>query len=104
MSKPRAIRSGYYVAVSLLPGTAPSSCYTGLVQATDEYGIRINPVHWDDELDVVVRHTEDLFVPWESITSILVCTEDQPTRRFVRDRATAWQADIQAMHHKHKKD
>ncbi len=97
MTKPQVIKPGYYVAISLEPGTAPSSCYIGEVQAVDEYGIRINQVHWDDDLDVVVRHTEDFFVPWIGVTSMLVCTEEQPTRRFIRDKATAWQADIESM-------
>lgn len=94
MAKPQAIQPGYYVAVSLEPGTAPEECYIGLVQAGDEYGIRINLVHWDDELDVIVGHTEDLFIPWMNITSILVCNKEQPVRRFVRDRAPAWKAEL----------
>ena len=97
MAKPQAIRQGYYVAISLVPETAPSNCYIGLVQAADEFGIRINLVHWDDKSDMVGGHTEGLFVPWESITSILVCTEGQPTRRFVRDKAPEWQADIESI-------
>ena len=49
MAKPQAIRQGYYVAISLVPETAPSNCYIGLVQAADEFGIRINLIHWDDK-------------------------------------------------------
>ncbi len=97
MAKPQAIRPGYYVALALVPGTAPCICYIGLVLATDEYGIRVNLVHWDDELDVIVRHTEDFFAPWISITSMLVCNEEQPTRRFIRDKAPAWLADLESM-------
>ena len=97
MAKPQAIQPGHYAAVSLVPGMAPKCCYIGQVQTTDEYGIRINQVHWDDKLDVIVGDTEDFFVPWDSITSMLVCTKDQPRRRFVRDRATAWQVEIEAM-------
>ena len=97
MVKPQVIRSGYYVAISLVPGAAPSNCYIGLVQSADEYGIRIDMVHWDDKVDMVGGHTEGLFVPWSSITSVLVCTEEQPTRRFIRDRAPEWQADVEAM-------
>ena len=98
MAKSQTVRPGYYVAISLEPGTAPSNCYIGMVHGVDEYGVIINLVHWDDDLDVVSPQTEDFFAPWTSITSMLVCTEEQPTRRFVRDRATAWQADIESMY------
>lgn len=97
MTRLQTIRAGYYVALRLKPGTAPSSCYIGLVQAADDYGLRINPVHWDNELDMIVSHTEDLFAPWPSITSMLVCTDEQPSRRFVKDKAPSWQAEIEAM-------
>lgn len=97
MAKPETIRPGYFVAMSLLPGTAPSNCYIGLVQVADEYGIRVNLAEWDDELDGVKKYTEDLFVPWVNITSMLVCTEDEPVRRFVRDRAPAWKAQVELM-------
>ncbi len=97
MAKPQAIRSGYYVAISLVPRAAPCNCYIGLVQAVDELGLRMDLVHWDEKLDVVGGHTEGLFIPWESITSMLVCATGQPIRRFVRDKAPEWQADIEAM-------
>ena len=97
MTKPRVIRKGYYVAVSLVPGAAPCNCYIGLVQDVDELGLRIDLVHWDEKLDIVGGHTEGLFLPWESIMSMLVCAEGQPTRRFVRDKAPEWKADIEAM-------
>ncbi len=98
MAKPQAVRPGYYVAIALEPGMAPADCYIGLVVAADEYGVRINLVRWDHELDVVVRETEDLFLPWVSINSMLVCNEDQPSRRFLVQRAPAWQADIEKMY------
>lgn len=98
MAKPQSIRPGYYVAISLEPGTAPSNCYIGLVLASDEYGVRINLVHWDDDLDVISPQTEDFFAPWTSITSMLVCTEEQPTGRFIRDKAPAWRADTESMY------
>jgi len=98
MVKPQAIKAGYYVAIMLEPETAPENCYIGLVQAADEYGIRINLVHWDDELDVISGKSEDLFVPWTSITSMLVCNQEQPTRRFIRDKAPAWKVDIETMY------
>ena len=97
MAKPQAIREGYYVALCLVPGTAPQNCCIGLVTATDEYGIRINQVHWDDKLDVIAVSTEDFFFPWENIDSSLVCTPEHPTRRFVRDRAPQWRSEIESM-------
>ena len=97
MAKPQVIREGYYVALSLAPGTAPHNCYIGLVKATDEYGVRINQSRWEDKVDVVSVSTEDFFVPWENITSMLVCTQEQPTRRFVRNRAPQWQSEIESM-------
>ena len=97
MAKPQVVREGYYVALNLVLGTAPRSCYIGLVKAADEYGIRINQVHWDDKLDVVAVSTEDFFAPWENINSMLVCTPEHPTRRFVRDRAPQWQSEIESM-------
>ena len=54
-------------------------------------------MEWDDDLDGVKKYTEDLFVPWTSITSMLVCTEDEPVRRFIKDKAPKWQADIESI-------
>ena len=100
MGKPTAVKAGFYIAVGLVPGTAPRCCYIGQVQAVDEYGVRINPVEWEEKLDVVHVHTEDMFFPWVNISSMLVGTEHQPERRFVRDRGPAWQAEFEAMHGK----
>jgi hypothetical protein len=86
------------VAVHLTPETAPDACYLGMVEATDEHGILINLVHWDDKLDILRGYTESLFVPWTNINSILVSTERQPTRRFIADRARKWKAQIEAMY------
>ena len=97
MVKPQTIQSGYCVAISLLPGTAPQNCYIGLVEAVDEYGIRVDLVHWDDKLDMMGGYTESLFVPWANISSILVNTERQPTRRFMTDKAPKWQTQIESM-------
>ena len=97
MAKSETIRTGYFVALCLIPGTAPCNCYIGLVQAVDEYGIRINLAEWDDELDGVRKYTEDFFAPWVSIASILVCTEEEPVRRFIKDKAPAWKAKVEAM-------
>ncbi len=97
MAKQQAVQAGYCVAVSLLPGTAPNNCYIGLVEAVDEHGIRINLVHWDNALDMIGGYTESLFVPWSNISSMLLSTEKQPTRRFMVDRAPKWQAQIESM-------
>jgi len=97
MAKPETIQSGYCVAISLLPGTAPQNCYIGRVEAVDEYGIRVDLVHWDDKLDMMGGYTESLFVPWVNISSILVSTERQPTRRFLTDKAPKWQTQIESM-------
>ncbi len=98
MAKPQALRPGFYTAITLEPGMAPADCYIGLIMAADEYGVRINLVHWDDQLDVVVRETEDLFLPWPGINSMLVCNESQPSRRFLVQRAPAWQEEVERMY------
>jgi hypothetical protein len=97
MAKPIAIQAGYCVVVSLLPGTAPRNCYVGLVEAVDEFGIRVDLVHWDKEMDSIGGYTESLFVPWSNINSVLVSTEKQPTRLFMTDRAPKWLAQMEAM-------
>ncbi|NQT05656.1 MAG: hypothetical protein HQ577_06575 [Dehalococcoidia bacterium] len=98
MAKPDVLKPGYFVAVSLIPETAPECCYIGLVQVLDEYGVRMTQVEWDDQLDGVKQFSEDIFVPWVNVNSMLVCTQQEPTRRFVRDRAPAWKAQVEAMY------
>ena len=66
MAKSETIKPGYFVAISLIPGTAPEYCYIGLVQVLDEYGIRITQVEWDDQLDGVKQYSEDIFVRWSA--------------------------------------
>ena len=102
MAKPEVLKPGYFVAVSLIPETAPECCYIGLVQVLDEYGVRMTQVEWDDQLDGVKQFSEDIFVPWVNVNSMLVCTQQEPTRRFVRDRAPAWKAQIEAMYKRSK--
>jgi len=102
MAKPQTILPGYCVAVSLVPETAPTNCYIGLVDAVDEYGIRVNLVHWDDKLDMLGGYTESIFIPWVNINSILISTEKQPTRRFMTDRAPKWRAQIESINEKGK--
>ena len=103
MAKPDVLKPGYFVAVSLIPETAPECCYIGLVQVLDEYGIRMTQVEWDDQLDGVKQFSEDIFVPWVNVNSMLVCTQEEPTRRFVRDRAPKWKAQVEAMYKKTKR-
>ena len=96
MAKTQAIQPGYCVAVYLSPDTAPECCYIGIVEATDDVGILINLVHWDDKLDMVGGYSESLFAPWCHVNSMLISTEQQPTRRFMADRAPKWKAGIEA--------
>ena len=98
MAKIATLQPGYCVAVHLVPGTAPNSCYIGMVEVVDEQGIMINLVHWDEKLDMLGGYTEGLFIPWRNINSILISTETQPTRRFMTDRARKWQTQIETMH------
>ncbi len=98
MAKPTVLKPGYFVAASLIPETAPECCYIGLVQILDEYGVRMTQVEWDDQLDGVKQFSEDIFIPWVNVNSMLVCTQQEPTRRFIRDRAPAWKAQIEAMY------
>jgi hypothetical protein len=98
MAKPMVLKPGYFVAVNLIPETAPECCYIGLVQILDEYGVRMTQVEWDDQLDGVKQFSEDIFIPWVNVNSMLVCTQQEPTRRFIRDRAPAWKAQIEAMY------
>ena len=77
---------------------APCVCYIGRVEEVDEYGVLINESRWDDELDIIHVQTEDLYLPWSSVNAMLVCTPQQPERRFLRDRAPEWRAAIEAMY------
>ncbi len=97
MPKLQTVRAGYYVALCLAPGMAPCNCYIGLVNDVDEYGVRINLVHWEDSLDKVVGETEDFFAPWASISSMLVCNEEEPSVHFIKIKAPKWQADVESM-------
>jgi hypothetical protein len=98
MAKTQTIQPGYCVAVNLVPETAPESCYIGVVEASDDQGILINLVHWDDKLDMLGGYTESLFIPWINIDTILVSTESQPTRRFMVDTARKFKNRVEAMH------
>jgi len=98
MAKIQTIQPGYCVAIHLTPETAPECCYIGQVETTDEHGILLNMVHWDDKLDMLSGFSESLFIPWANISSMLISTEKQPTRRFMTDKARKWKSDIESMH------
>jgi hypothetical protein len=98
MAKTHTLQPGYCVAVNLVPETAPERCYIGVIEASDDQGILINLVHWDDKLDMLGGYTESIFIPWINIDTILVSTEQQPTRRFMVDRALKWKSQVEAMH------
>ena len=98
MAKTQTVQPGYCVAVNLVPETAPECCYIGVVEASDDQGLLINLVHWDDKLDMLGGYTDSIFIPWINIDTILVSTEQQPTRRFMVDRARKWKSQVEAMH------
>jgi hypothetical protein len=100
MAKTQAIQPGYCAAVHLVPETAPEGCYIGMVEISDDRGILLNLVHWDDKLDMLGGYTESLFIPWVNIKSVLVSTERQPTRRFMADRARKWKVQLDSLHDK----
>ena len=102
MAKTEAIQPGYCIAVHLMPDTAPENCYIGVVDVVDQHGILMKLVHWDNKLDMLGGYTESLFVPWGNINSMLLNTENQPTRRFMADKALKWKKQIDEMHGKEK--
>ena len=97
MAKPQMVKSGDCVAVCLWPDSAPENCYVGLVEAVDEYGIRLNLVHWDDKLDMLGGYTLSIFLPWENISSMLINATEQPTRRFMTNIAPNWHSKVEAI-------
>ena len=97
MAKSQAIKEGDCVAVSLWPETAPNNCYIGLVEIADDYGVRINLVHWDDKVDMLTGYTESLFMPWENISSILISATERPTKRFITSIGPNWCTKIESM-------
>lgn len=74
MIKPESIKEGCVISMGLIPGTAPNSCYVGLVKTANKHGITMNPAKWDD-LDGIRLSKEDVYIPWTNINSMLVCTE-----------------------------
>ena len=80
------VKVGYHVAMIVKPDAAPLKCYVGEVQAVDERGVRLTLVDW--LIDEAVGY--DMFAPWESITSMLICTPEHDLSHF-GDHAAKWQ-------------
>ena len=74
MITPESIEKGCLISMGLIPGTAPNSCYVGLVKSANKHGITMNPAKWDD-LNGIRLSKEDVCIPWPNINSMLVCTE-----------------------------
>jgi hypothetical protein len=75
---PETLKPGYWVALVLRPGAAPSRCSTGQIQEVDEHGIRLTLTHW------AVEKTAgwDFYAAWSSITAALVATPDHDPVAF----------------------
>ncbi len=81
------LKVGWWVALTLKPGTAPLHSYVGQIQSIDGRGIRITLIDW-----LFGRATGwDLFVPKSNIESALVCTENHDLESF-GDAAGRWQS------------
>jgi hypothetical protein len=83
------LKLGWWVAVTLRPGTAPLPCYVGQIQAIDPKGLRLTLVDW-----VTGQPTGwDLFVPYSNLESALVATEKHDLKQF-GDAAGKWQQSM----------
>jgi hypothetical protein len=72
------LKPGWMVAVVLKPGTAPRRCYAGEIQAIDAQGLRLTLFDW-----VAGMATGwDFFVPYMSLESAFVATDQHDLRRF----------------------
>lgn len=83
------LEPGWWVALTLKPGTAPIRSYVGTVEAIDAHGIRITLINWL----LGMAAGNDLFVPWANLDSALVCTDRHDQDLFGRD-AERWQEDM----------
>ena len=81
---------GFWVAVTLRPGAAPSRVYVGRVQAVDERGMRLTLVDWRTG----GADSWDVYAPWSEVTSMLIATADHATEGF-GDAAQEWQERMQ---------
>lgn len=83
----RTLEPGYWVAVSLPPGTAPLRCYVGEVQAVDAQGVRLTLIDWLTG----TADSYDLFVPWRNLETALIATPEHDLTSFIRQQAALWQ-------------
>jgi hypothetical protein len=72
--------------VTVKPGTAPSRCYVGRIQAIDSLAIRLTQVDWI----IADAASWDFYVPHSSVESALVATEEHNLKAF-GDVAGKWQ-------------
>lgn len=83
--KHKGIASGFYVAILLKKGTAPERCYVGLVESTDDNGVRLTLLDWEVKECV----SWDLYVAWGNIESAMIATPNHYMNKFL-DEAMKW--------------
>lgn len=83
------LKTGWWVAVTLKPNTAPLRCYVGQIQALDAWGLRLTLVDWFTGMAAGY----DLYIPNANIESALVCTEKHDLEGFA-ERAGKWQEQM----------
>lgn len=84
------LKTGYAVALTLAPDTAPRRCYVGQIEAIDLHGIRITLIDW--LLGSFCGN--DLFVPWSNIQSAYISTEKHDLTMFLGTDAPRWQENM----------
>jgi hypothetical protein len=80
------LKPGWWVALTLKPGTAPLRCYVGQIQALSDDGIRLTLADWFSGMATGY----DFYVPNRNVESALVCTEEHDLKGF-GDHAGKWQ-------------
>lgn len=83
--KNKGIATGFYAVIVVKPGITPERCYIGVVQATDDKGLRLTLIDWD----VKAFESWDLYVSWENIDSAMVATPQHSAQKFLED-AMKW--------------
>jgi hypothetical protein len=81
----QTLKPGWWVALTLHRDAAPLRSYVGKVQQVDDRGVRITMIDWLDG----TASDYDLFVPWPSIASAMVATDEQDLTQF-EERAGQW--------------
>jgi hypothetical protein len=81
-----ALKSGWWVAVTLKPGTAPLRSYVGCIQEMDAQGLRLTLVDWFTG----VAGGWDLYIPHSNLESALVATDAHDVESF-REASAKWQ-------------